>query len=148
MRALIQRVSEATVDVEEGESSSIGRGLVVFLGIGQEDTQAEADRLYDKIVKLRVFEDDEGKTNRSLGDVGGRLMVVSQFTLYANCKKGNRPSFTQAAGPELGEQLYERFLERAHADGILGAHGEFGAMMHVSLVNEGPFTVWLDTEAL
>lgn len=148
MRALVQRVSSATVHVDEGPSRSIGKGLVVFLGVGSEDTEVQADRLYAKLVKLRIFEDDEGKTNLSIRDVDGTLMIVSQFTLYADCKKGNRPSFTQAADPDRAQRLYEHFLDLARADGLCKAHGDFGAMMHVSLVNEGPFTIWLDTDHL
>lgn len=148
MRALLQRVSQAAVEVDGQKIASIGTGLLVLLGIAPADTEADAAKLVGKLSRLRVFEDGDGKTNLSLADVGGSLLVVSQFTLYANCKKGNRPSFTAAARPEVAVPLYERFLELAAQTGIPVACGEFGALMHVSLVNDGPFTVLLDTDEL
>ena len=148
MRALVQCVSEASVTVEGQMEGAIGRGYAILLGVGQGDTEADAERLWRKIAKLRVFEDAEGKTNLSLDAVGGSVLVVSQFTLYANCKKGNRPSFAQAGAPAEAERLYERFVELARADVAEVATGRFGAMMDVALVNHGPFTLWLDTDEL
>lgn len=146
MRAVVQCVSEARVTVEGREVGAIGKGFAILLGVGHGDTEAEAERLWRKISKLRVFDDTEGKTNLSLADVGGEVLVVSQFTLYANCRKGNRPSFTEAGDPAVAERLYEYFAELARQDGFPVATGRFGAMMDVALVNHGPFTLWLDTE--
>lgn len=150
MRALIQRVTQANVSVSGESVGSCGRGLLVLLGVGHDDDEATAAKLWNKISGLRIFEDDDGKTNLSLADVAGEALVVSQFTLYANCRRGRRPSFTDAAGPELANNLYEHFCELAEAD--LGpehvGRGIFGAMMEVSLVNDGPFTIWLDTTEL
>lgn len=134
-----------------GESvGNCGKGLLILLGVGHEDDEALAEKLWNKILGLRIFEDKAGKTNLSLADVGGEALVVSQFTLYANCRRGRRPSFTDAAAPAQANALYERFCELAEAD--LGAEhvgrGIFGAMMEVSLVNDGPFTIWLDTNEL
>ena len=148
MRALVQCVSHAKVEVEGETVGSCGRGYLIFLGVGVNDTEAQVERLWTKISKMRVFEDENGKTNLSLSDIGGQVLVVSQFTLYANCKKGNRPSFTDAAPAALSEPLYERFVERARQDVAHVETGRFGAMMRVSLVNDGPFTVWLDTDEL
>lgn len=151
MRALIQRVSEATVtniSAPDEPAASIAAGYAILLGVGHEDSEAEVEKLWSKIAKLRIFEDAEGKTNLSLCEVGGAVLVVSQFTLYASCKKGNRPSFTDAAKPEQADLLYQRFIERARADGIEVASGWFGAHMQISLVNDGPFTIWLDTDTL
>ena len=148
MRALIQRVSKAQVDVDGATVGSIGRGFLVLLGVGQGDGEAQVERLWGKISKMRIFEDGNGKTNLSLADVGGELLVVSQFTLYADCKKGNRPSFTQAGAPDEANRLYELFVERARQDVLRVETGVFGAMMDVSLVNDGPFTIWLDTDTL
>jgi D-tyrosyl-tRNA(Tyr) deacylase len=147
MRACIQRVSEAAVTVEGNETGRIDRGLVVLLGVGPRDGQAEVDWLAEKIAGLRVFEDDEGKMNRSLAEVGGAMLVVSQFTLFGDCRKGRRPSFTDAAPPELAERLYEAFVARAKALGVEVATGLFRAQMQVSLVNDGPVTLWIDTAA-
>ena len=150
MRALIQRVEHASVSVDGKVVGSCGRGLLVLLGVGDGDDEATAEKLWRKAGGLRIFDDEAGKTNLSLADVGGEVLVVSQFTLYANCRRGRRPSFTEAAAPELGRALYERFCELAEAD--LGeAHvgrGIFGAHMQVELVNDGPFTIWLDTDEL
>ena len=150
MRALIQRVRHASVTVDSEVTGSCGKGLLVLLGVGHEDDEALAEKLWNKILGLRIFEDEAGKTNLSLADVGGEALVVSQFTLYANCRRGRRPSFTDAAAPAQANALYERFCELAEAD--LGAEhvgrGVFGAMMEVSLVNDGPFTIWLDTNEL
>ncbi len=148
MRAVVQCVSEASVTVEGREVGAIGKGFLILLGVGHGDTEAEADRLWRKISKMRVFDDAAGKTNLSLADVGGEVLVVSQFTLYANCKKGNRPSFTEAGDPAIARQLYGYFADLARADGFTVATGEFGAMMDVDLVNRGPFTLVLDTDTL
>ena len=125
-----------------------GKGLLVFLGVGPADDEACAQRLWNKVHRLRIFDDECGKTNLSLDDVEGDVLVVSQFTLYADCRKGNRPSFTQAAGPELANRLYERFCEAAEGDCAHVGRGVFGADMHVGLVNSGPFTIWLDSDDL
>ena len=148
MRAVVQCVSEARVTIEGEEAGRIGRGFVILLGVGQGDVEAQADKLWGKISKMRVFEDADGKTNLSLSDVGGEVMVVSQFTLYANCKKGNRPSFTDAMEPGEAERLYEYFVGLARRDFGQVATGRFGADMDIALVNHGPFTVLLDTDAL
>ena len=150
MRALIQRVSEASVTIDGQVKSQIGRGFLILLGVGHEDTEAQADKLWSKISKLRIFDDAEGKTNLSLADIKGDVLVVSQFTLYANCKKGNRPSFTQAGVPDEANRLYEYFVSLARADENVATvgTGEFGADMQVALVNHGPFTIWLDTDTL
>ena len=144
MKLVIQRVKEAKVTVEGKTVGEIYKGLLVFVGIAPEDTKETADRYLKKLVDLRIFEDEKGKTNLSLLDVGGELLLVSLFTLYANCKKGNRPSFIEAASPDLAEPLYEYMLEKAkeYVDMVEG--GVFGAQMQVSLVNDGPFTIVLD----
>ncbi len=140
MRAVVQRVSRAQVDIGGQTVGAIGRGLVVLLGVGHDDTEAEAERLWSKIARLRIFEDADGKTNLALADVDGEVLVVSQFTLYARCKKGNRP--------DEANRLYEWFVERARRDVPHVETGRFGAYMDVSLVNDGPFTLWLDTATL
>ncbi len=148
MRALVQKVSQASITINGEEGSSIGRGFVVFVGIGANDGKAEAEKIWKKISKLRIFEDENGKTNLDLETVGGSLLIVSQFTLLADCKKGNRPSFIEAARPEVSEPLYEYFISLAKADYDDVQTGEFGADMQVALVNDGPFTIWLDTKDL
>ncbi len=149
MRALIQRVEQAHVTIDNETTASIERGFLVFLGVGENDTQACADRLWSKIFKLRIFPDEHGHaTGSSLADTGGDALVISQFTLYADCKKGNRPSFTQACPPDRAQELYEHFCERARCDVPQLQTGRFGADMRVSLVNDGPFTIWLDTDKL
>jgi D-tyrosyl-tRNA(Tyr) deacylase len=145
MRACIQRVSEARVTVDGEVTGQIGRGLVVLLGIAQGDGQPEARWLAEKCVGLRVFEDDAGKMNRSLDEVGGAMLVVSQFTLLGDCRKGRRPSFVGAAEPESAEALYEQFVSHVRAQGIEVATGRFRASMQVALVNDGPVTLWIDT---
>ena len=144
MKLVIQRVKEAKVTVEGKTVGEIYKALLAFVGNAPEDTKETADRYLKKLVDLRIFEDEKGKTNLSLLDVGGELLLVSQFTLYANCKKGNRPSFIEAASPDLAEPLYEYMLEKAkeYVDMVEG--GVFGAQMQVSLVNDGPFTIVLD----
>jgi D-aminoacyl-tRNA deacylase len=145
MRACIQRVTESQVIVADAVVGRIEKGLVVLLGVASDDGDDEVAWLADKIVGLRVFEDEESKMNRSLGEVGGAMLVVSQFTLYGDCRRGRRPSFTQAAPPELAERLYEAFVARIRAAGIQVATGHFRKHMLVSLVNDGPVTLWIDT---
>lgn len=147
MRALVQRVSSASVVVEGEVVGRCGLGFLVLLGVGPEDSEEQAAKLWNKIRALRVFEDDAGKMNRSLLDVQGEVLVISQFTLFADCRRGNRPSFVKAAGPELGSHLYDHFCDLAAADVPCG-RGVFGAHMQVSLVNDGPVTIWLDTDEL
>jgi D-tyrosyl-tRNA(Tyr) deacylase len=148
MRALIQRVAHASVCVNDQITGAIDHGLLVFLGIGQRDSEAQVKTLADKIVQLRIFEDDAGKMNRSLLDIHGEMLVVSQFTLYADTHKGRRPSFIDAAPPALAIPLYERFKETVAAYNVRVASGIFGAFMQVELVNDGPVTIWLDTDEL
>ncbi len=148
MRALIQRVAQAKVDIDGTVVGRIGRGYLVLLGVGQTDDEAVARKLWDKIRKMRIFDDEAGKTNLSLADVAGEVLVVSQFTLYADCRHGNRPSFTSAGAPDAARALYERFCEMVRADLGQVQAGRFGADMQVSLVNDGPFTIWLDTDQL
>ncbi|MRR08882.1 D-tyrosyl-tRNA(Tyr) deacylase [bacterium] len=145
MIAVIQRVARCAVRIDDREHSSIGRGLLVLLGVGPADSEADAETLADKIVNLRIFEDAEGKMNASLLDIGGQLMAVSQFTLCADCRRGRRPSFTNAAPPELGERLYDRFAAAAGDKGVAVATGKFGAKMLVEIANDGPVTITLDT---
>jgi D-tyrosyl-tRNA(Tyr) deacylase len=147
MRLLLQRVTRAEVRVAGSVVGSIGTGLVVLVGVGHSDTESDADSLAGKTVELRIFRDEEGKTNRSLLDVGGDVLAVSQFTLYADTRKGRRPSFLDAAPPELGQRLYERFAAAVEARGVRVERGVFGAEMEVELVNDGPMTIWLDTQA-
>ena len=145
MRAVVQRVSEARVAVDGAVVGEIGRGLCVLLGIGHDDTQAEADSLCRKIVALRIFEDEAGRFARSLDEVGGGMLVVSKFTLYADASKGRRPSFTDAAPPALAEALYQHFVTCARRRPSPVATGRFGARMALALVNDGPVTLVLDT---
>lgn len=148
MRALVQRVSRASVTVDGKVVGEIGRGLLVLLGVGVEDGEAQVRTLADKIVHLRIFGDEEGKMNRSLLDIGGEVLVVSQFTLYADTRRGRRPSFTDAAPPSIAEPLVERFKAAVAAYGLTVADGVFGAYMEVELVNSGPVTIWMDSEEL
>ena len=148
MRALVQRVSQAKVEVDDVVIGSINRGYLILLGVGQNDTEEQIERLWSKISKMRIFEDENGKTNLSLNSVGGEVLIVSQFTLYADCKKGNRPSFTNAGSPDQANRLYEAFVKRARQDVETVETGSFGALMQVSLINDGPFTIWLDTDEL
>ncbi len=149
MRACIQRVSQAqvVVDVDNGDeiTGQIKAGLLVLLGVAEPDTEAELTWLADKIMNLRIFPDDEGKMNCSLVDTGGAMLVVSQFTLYGDCRKGRRPSFIAAAQPEKAEQMYERFVDYAAGQGVAVATGRFRADMQVTLTNDGPVTLWIDT---
>ena len=144
MKFVIQKVSEASVHVEGECIGRINRGFLVFVGIGREDTKETADQYIKKMVNLRIFTDAEGKTNLSLADVGGEVLLISQFTLYANCRKGNRPSFFGAGEPQMAEELYEYIIEKTREQVPVVRTGRFGALMQVSLVNEGPFTIILD----
>lgn len=144
MKFIIQRVSRASVTVDGETVGRIDRGLLVFIGIAADDTTAVADHYLKKLINLRIFEDADGRTNLSLSDVGGSLLLVSQFTLYADCKKGNRPSFTQAAPPSIAEPLYEYILKKAAEQVPVVEHGIFGAHMDVSIENDGPFTIIFD----
>lgn len=148
MRALLQRVSRASVTVDEQVVGQIGWGLLIFLGIGQSDGEAQVKMLADKIVQLRIFGDDAGKMNRSLLDIQGEVLVISQFTLHADVRRGRRPSFTNAAPPSIAEPLYERFIETIASYGLTVASGIFGASMQIELCNEGPVTIWMDSEEL
>ena len=145
MRALLQRVNRAEVRVGDEVVGRIGPGLVVLLGVGPDDDAAVADGLARKVAELRIFADDEGRTNRSLLDTGGGALVVSQFTLFADTRRGRRPGFTDAAAPEHAIPVYERFAAALEALGVTVGRGRFGAEMAVELVNDGPFTIWLDT---
>lgn len=147
MRALLQRVTEASVAVDGEVVGAIGGGFCILLGVGPHDDETVARKLWDKICHLRIFDDGAGHMNLSLLDVGGQALIVSQFTLYANARRGRRPSFTEAAPPDLARDLYERFCKIA-AEDVPVATGIFAAEMQVSLVNDGPITVWLDTDEL
>ena len=144
MRVLIQRVKNASVTVEGKEISKINKGFLVFVGITHTDTEKEADYLVKKVTNLRVFEDENGKMNLSLKDVDGKLLVVSQFTLYSNCENGNRPSFTEAAKPDIANPLYEYFCSKCEQTGIEVQKGIFGADMKISLLNDGPVTIMIE----
>ncbi|MBW2483418.1 MAG: D-tyrosyl-tRNA(Tyr) deacylase [Deltaproteobacteria bacterium] len=146
MRAVIQRIKESAVKVEGQIIGRTGVGLLVLLGVAQNDGPADADYLVNKITHLRIFEDENGKLNRSLLEIGGEMMVVSQFTLLADCRKGRRPSFVDAAEPELAADLYEYFVEQVRSQGIHVATGRFKAMMEVALINAGPVTIMLESQ--
>lgn len=148
MRAVLTRVKSACVTIDGEVVGKIGKGFLILLGVGPEDTPQISRYLAEKALGLRVFEDENGKMNLSLADVGGEVLVVSQFTLYGNCRKGRRPSFVEAAPPELGNQLYERFLQDCTELGYPPQHGRFGADMQVESVNDGPVTLILDTQQL
>lgn len=145
MKLVIQRVSKAKVEVDNKIVGSIGKGFLVLVGITHTDTEKEADYLANKLCKMRIFEDENGKMNLSLKDVGGELLIVSQFTLYADCAKGNRPSFIEAARPEQATPLYEYFCKKCEEQGIKVEKGVFGAHMEVSLLNDGPVTIVLES---
>ncbi len=148
MRALLQRVSRAAVRVDDETIAAIGPGLLILASVGDDDDEPTATALASRVTELRIFADDEGRTNRSILDSGGAALVVSQFTLYADTSRGRRPGFTSAAPPDLAERLYLRFAEGLRAAGVADVRtGSFGAEMAVELVNEGPFTIWLDTGA-
>lgn len=145
MRVVIQRVVRGSVTIEEKMVGEIGKGYVILLGVCDEDDEAEADRFVDKIFGLRICEDENGKTNKSIEDIDGEVLVVSQFTLYADCRKGRRPSFTKAGTPDHAKAIYEYFLKRCEQRAKKVAHGEFGADMKVEIINDGPFTIVLDS---
>jgi len=146
MRALLQRARRGELRVDGEIVGAIGEGLVILLGVGSHDTEAVADDLARRAAELRLFRDEEGRTNRSLLEMGGAALVVSQFTLYADTRRGRRPGFTDAAGPEVAERLYRRFTGALERFGITTATGRFGEEMLVELVNDGPFTIWLDSD--
>ena len=148
MKAGLQRVERASVSVDGEVISSINKGFLVLLGISGSDTEEIGDKIADKLCRLRIFEDENGKTNLSLADVGGELLIVSQFTLYADIKKGNRPSFVKAGGPEMANNLYEYFMKRCktHVNRVEG--GRFGAHMKLDLINDGPFTLVIDSDEI
>ena len=148
MRAVVQRVTSASVTIDGKTVGKCGRGYLILLGVGADDTEADVERLWSKIYKLRIFPDGEKATGASLADVEGEVLVVSQFTLYADCRKGNRPSFTSAGAPDESNRLYEAFIARAKQDIAHVASGKFGAYMQVELTNDGPFTICLDTAEL
>ena len=148
MRAVLTRVKSASVTIDGQVVGAIGKGFLILLGVGPEDTPEKCRYLAEKALGLRVFEDENGKMNLGLSDVDGQVLVVSQFTLYGNCRKGRRPSFTDAAGPELGNRLYEQFLAECARLGYSARHGQFGADMQVASVNDGPVTLILDTDQL
>ncbi len=148
MRAVLQRVNRAEESVDGKVLCSFGQGFLILLGVSNEDDESVADKMADKICRLRIFQDENGKTNLSLADVGGELLVVSQFTLYADCRKGNRPSFIGAGAPEEANRLYEYFMERCRTHVAKVEHGEFGADMKIQLENDGPFTLMLDSRDL
>ena len=148
MKFVIQRVEKAAVHVDGQCVGNIGKGFLVLIGLSDTDTEAVADKMIRKMTGLRIFEDENGKTNLSLGDVNGSLLLVSQFTLYANCRKGNRPSFIEAGSPELAEKLYEYIIAECKKSVLEVQTGIFGAEMKVSLVNDGPFTILLDSEKM
>ena len=146
MKAVVTRVKNARVEIDNKVNGAIEKGFLVLLGVGPDDTEASADKLADKVCGLRIFDDENGKMNLNLAAVGGALLVVSQFTLYGDCKKGRRPSFVNAGPPQLAEALYEQFLTECRAQGFAPQHGEFGAHMEVASVNDGPVTLILDTD--
>lgn len=148
MKAVLMRVQRASVTIDERETRSIGRGFLILLAVTHDDTEAQAVKLADKLCSLRLFEDADGKINLTLDEVGGEIMIVSQFTLYGNCRKGRRPSFVGAAGPDLGAQMYELFLRTCAELGFPPQHGQFGADMAVASINDGPVTLILDTAEL
>lgn len=148
MKLVIQRVTHASVTVDNNVIGKIGKGYMVLIGVSDTDTKEIADKMLDKMIKLRIFEDENGKTNLSLADVVGELLLISQFTLYANCKKGNRPSFIEAGSPDHANALYEYIIEKCKERVDVVEQGEFGAEMKVELLNDGPFTVILDSEQI
>ena len=148
MRFVIQRVTQASVTIDGQVRGAIGTGYMVLIGVADSDTQEIADKMVRKMCNLRIFEDENGKTNLSLADVSGSLLLISQFTLYADCRKGNRPSFTDAGAPDMASEMYEYILEQAKTYCPDVQRGEFGADMKVALVNDGPFTIVLDSKDL
>lgn len=148
MKFVIQRVTESSVKVDDKIIGQIGKGFMVLIGVGQEDTKEIADKLIKKMIGLRIFEDENGKTNLSLADVNGELLLISQFTLYANCKRGNRPSFIESGDPALAKELYEYIISKCKENVPVVEKGSFGADMKVSLINDGPFTIVLDSDCM
>nr|WP_317281947.1 D-aminoacyl-tRNA deacylase [uncultured Sellimonas sp.] len=148
MKFVIQRVLESSVKVDGEVIGSIRKGFMVLIGVGQNDTKEIADKMIKKLIGMRIFEDENGKTNLSLADVDGELLLISQFTLYANCKKGNRPSFIESGAPDMAEELYEYIIAKCKEQVPVVERGRFGADMKVSLVNDGPFTIVLNSEEL
>ena len=148
MKFVIQRVTHAEVAVEGEVIGKIGKGFMVLIGVAQDDTRVIADKMVKKLTGLRIFEDEQGKTNLSLDSVGGELLLISQFTLYANCKKGNRPSFIEAGAPDMANDMYEYIIAKCKEQVEVVERGQFGADMKVSLVNDGPFTIILDSDTL
>lgn len=149
MKFVIQRVLNSSVKVDGEIIGAIGKGFMVLIGVCESDTKEIADKMVDKMIKLRIFEDSEGKTNLSLSDVGGELLLVSQFTLYADCKKGNRPSFIKAGNPTFAKEMYEYIISKCKSyEGLKVEKGQFGADMKVELINDGPFTIVLDSEEM
>ena len=148
MRFVIQRVTESEVRVDNEVIGKIGKGFMVLVGVSDSDTKEIADKMIRKMLALRIFEDEQGKTNLALDTVGGELLLISQFTLYANCKKGNRPSFIEAGAPDMAEAMYEYIIEKCKEQVEVVERGRFGADMKVSLVNDGPFTLILDSDTL
>ncbi|MGN0307723.1 MAG: D-aminoacyl-tRNA deacylase [Lachnospiraceae bacterium] len=148
MRFVIQRVSRASVKVEGKQLGAIEKGFLVLIGVCREDTKEIADKMIKKLIGLRIFEDEQGKTNLSLSDVGGSLLLISQFTLYADCRKGNRPSFMKAGAPDMAKTLYEYIIEECKKQNVRVEQGEFGADMKIELLNDGPFTILLDSQEL
>ncbi len=148
MKAVIQRVKSGSVVIDGGDKKSINQGFVILLGVTHDDTEKHCDYLAKKIAGLRIFEDEEGKMNKSLADIKGAALIISQFTLYADCKKGNRPSFVKAGKPEIAIPLYERFINQVKSYDILVETGKFGADMLVSIENDGPVTITLDTDEI
>lgn len=148
MRFLVQRVTQASVEVEHQVIGSIGKGFLVFVGISNTDTEEIANKMVKKLIGLRIFEDENGKTNLDIRTVGGELLIISQFTLYADCRKGNRPSFIHAGAPDLADELYRYIIRRCRQEIAKVEEGSFGAEMKVSLLNDGPFSIWLDSEEI
>ena len=148
MRFLVQRVSQASVTVEDQTIGSIGKGFLVLAGISGTDTEEIADKMIRKLIGLRIFEDQNGKTNLDIKTVNGQLLIISQFTLYADCKKGNRPSFIHAGAPDMANQLYQYIIQQCRQEIEVVEEGSFGAEMKVSLLNDGPFTIWLDSDEI
>lgn len=148
MRFVIQRVNNSKVTIDGAVRGQIGKGFMVLIGVGEGDTREIADKMIRKMINMRIFEDENGKTNLGLKDVGGSLLLISQFTLYADCKKGNRPSFVKAGAPDMAKELYEYIIDKCKEDIDIVEQGEFGADMKVELLNDGPFTIVLDSDGL
>lgn len=148
MKFVVQRVAHASVTIEGKVRGKIDKGFLVLIGVGQNDNEAIADKMVQKLINMRIFQDENGKTNLALKDVGGQLLLISQFTLYANCKKGNRPSFIEAGNPEKANALYQYIISKCREEIMVVEEGEFGADMKVELLNDGPFTVILDSDEI